>query len=372
MPGVFIIAGESSGDFYGGRLAEELKRERPDLVLAGAGGPRMRDAGVHLHADLTQHAVIGATEAIKHIRGLWAIRKQLVKAIEEQRPDVIVPIDYIEFNMLLAKAVRPLGIPIVYYVSPQIWAWRAGRIKTIAQRVDKMLVLFDFEEELYRKHGVEAAFVGHPLCDVLIDGEEAPRCRDRSPEDGLRIGLLPGSRIGEVKRLFPVMLGAARRMSEELGEVQFTLGCTEGLPEELVDQYRPASPVPFEVARGQAHEVMRQSDLLLVSSGTACLEAGILRTPMVVLYRLGLGTALLFGLLKCISTYAMPNILCGRPVVPELMQWNCTPDRVSAAALDLIQNDKLATMSQSLAEVREHLGGPGASARAASEVMKFL
>lgn len=372
MPGVFIIAGETSGDFYGGRLAEELRRVRPDLELAGAGGSRMRDAGVHLHADLTQHAVIGATEAIGHLRELSRISKRLLAEIESQRPDVVVPIDYIEFNMRLAKFIRPLGIPVCYYVSPQIWAWRPWRIKTIAKRVDKMLVLFDFEEALYRARGVEVSFVGHPLCDVLLADGETRAGRERGPDGRLRIGLLPGSRIGEVRKHFPVMLGAAAVIADHVEGVEFTLGCTENLPEELVSEFQERSPVPFEIARGQALDVMRESELVLVTSGTASLEAGILQTPMVVMYKLGLGSLLLFLLLRCIRTYAMANILCGRRVVPEMMQLDCTPKKVGAAALDLIRGGKLATMSEELVEVREHLGGPGASARAAAEVLKFL
>jgi lipid-A-disaccharide synthase len=372
MPGVFIIAGEASGDLYGGRLAQELFRQRPGMRIAGAGGPRMREAGVQLHVDLTKHAVIGITEVVGHLRALSRISKQLLHEIEEQRPDVVVPIDYIEFNMRLAKLVRPLNIPVCYYVSPQIWAWRPWRIKTIARRVDKMLVLFDFEEELYRKRGVDVSFVGHPLCDVLLADGGKREARERSPDGRCRVGLLPGSRVGEVRRHLPIMLEAAAIIARSVEKAEFVLGCAETLPEDLIEAFWPRSPVPFSVARGKAHDVMRDSELVLVTSGTASLEAGILRTPMVVMYKLGVGTALLLALLKCIDTYAMANILCGRRVVPEMIQWNCTPEKVAAAALDLIQNRKLATMSEQLAEVREHLGGPGASARAAAEVLKFL
>ncbi|MDP6110863.1 MAG: lipid-A-disaccharide synthase [Planctomycetota bacterium] len=372
MPGVFIIAGEHSGDFYGGRLAEELKRARPDLHIGGAGGEFMEKAGVEIHADLTKHAVIGATEAIGHLRELQRVFKLLVRKIEEMDPDVVVPIDYIEFNMRLAKMVRPLKIPVCYYVSPQIWAWRPWRIKTIARRVDRMLVLFDFEEEVYRKNGVDVAFVGHPLCDTLAPEGDFRIPRERGPSGECRVGLLPGSRIGEVKRLFPVMLSAAEQIARNVEGTEFTLGCTQGLPQGLVEEFQEKSPVPFEVVRGRAQEVMRQSELLLVTSGTACLEAGILQTPMAVLYKLGLGSLALFAMLKCIDTYAMPNILCKRQVVPEMMQWHCTPEKVASTALDLIQNKKLATMTEELAEVREHLGGSGASERAAREVLKFL
>ncbi|MBI2190950.1 MAG: lipid-A-disaccharide synthase [Planctomycetes bacterium] len=372
MAGVFLIAGESSGDFYGARLAQELFRRRPDLSITGAGGPQMAEAGVRLHVDLTRHAVIGASEAIAHIRALARIFKDLLRAIQEQRPDVIVPIDYIEFNMRLALEVRRLQIPVVYYVSPQVWAWRRSRIKTIARRVDKMLVLFDFEEPLYRDQGVDVAFVGHPLCDVLDPAGPARERGDRGPRGLWRVGLLPGSRVGEFQKHFPVMLGAAQVIAREESCTEFTLGCAPHIPESLVQSLHQRCPVPLHIEHGRAHDVMRQSELVLVTSGTACLEAGILQTPMVVIYKLGLLSLALFAMLKCIDTYAMPNILCGRRVVPELMQWNCTPAKVAAAALDLIRSGKLATISAELAEVRKHLGGPGASARAAEEVLKFL
>ena len=372
MPGVFIIAGEKSGDFYGGRLAEELLRRRPELQIAGAGGHHMQEAGVELHADLTRHAVIGATEAVGHMRSLFHIFKKLVFEIEKMDPQIIVPIDYIEFNMRLAKEVRRLKIPIVYYVSPQIWAWRPWRIRTIAERIDRMLVLFDFEEQIYRDADVDVSFVGHPLCDVLNPDGRARKPRSRGPQGEVRIGLLPGSRVGEFRKLFPVMLRSADLISNEVENVEFTLACSPTIPDELVEEYRKTSPVPFEVAHGKAHDVMQQSELLLATSGTTCLEAGILQTPMVVLYRVGWPSLLLFALLKQIDMYAMPNILCKRRVVPEMMQWNCTPDKVARAALDLIQGDKLETMSEELAEVREHLGGAGASARAAEEILRFL
>jgi lipid-A-disaccharide synthase len=370
-----VVAGEASGDLHGGRLVEALRRLAPHLVVEGMGGIRMREAGVHLLADAGETAVVGLTE-------LWEIRRTLSGSLRRLRdhlrkvhPALLICIDFPDFNLLLAHTARRLGIPVCYFISPQVWAWRRGRIRTIRRLVRKMLVLFPFEEALYRQAGVDVTFVGHPLLDVLTAAPSREACRaalgvgDASPV----LGLLPGSRQAEIRRHLPLLLAAGSQLTAGHPELRLLLGVAPTLDPTLVEQTVAASPVRVRVVHGRTHEVIRASDLLLAVSGTVTLEAAILGTPMVITYRMGLLSSIVAGLLVRVRHIGLPNLVAGEAIVPELVQFQATPGRLAAAAWEILASpERQARMRMALAEVRQRLGAPGATERAAREILALL
>ena len=370
---LFIVAGESSGDLHGATLARALHRRRPDIYLAGIGGHRMAEAGVEIIRDLTPHAAVGISEAIHSVRAVLAAFRRMVRLLQERRPDAVVLIDYPEFNLRFARKAHRLGIPVVYYISPQVWAWRERRVKTIARCVDLLLVILPFEAPFYEARGVEATFVGHPLLDILADYR-----RDRSlapqlglPTEGFILGLLPGSRRREVAALLPEMLRAAEVLRRELGQLAVAAAPAPGMD---CSGWQAGSPVELHLLPGRAHELMCVADLLLVASGTATLEAGIIGTPMIVTYRVSRLTELVAKLLvRNIRFCSLVNLVAEREVVPELLQADATGERIAERALELIRSGGLERMERELAEeVRPRLGEPGAASRAADHILELL
>ncbi|HSD50241.1 MAG TPA: lipid-A-disaccharide synthase [Candidatus Methylomirabilis sp.] len=372
---VMIVAGEASGDLHGGRLVEALHRLAPHLVVEGMGGLRMREAGVHLLADARETAVVGLTELWEKRRSLSAALTRLRDHLRRVRPALLICIDFPEFNLLLARTAHRLGIPVCYFISPQVWAWRRGRIRTIRRLVRKMLVLFPFEEPLYRQAGVDVTFVGHPLLDVLTTApsREASRAALGVPDAAPVLGLLPGSRTAEVRRHLPLLLAAASELTRAHRDLQLLLGVAPTLDPTAIEQTVAASAVRVRVIHGRTHEVIRASDLLLAVSGTVTLEAAILGTPMVITYRMGLLSAIVIGLLIRVRHIGLPNLVAGEGIVPELIQLQATPARLAAAASEILNSpERRARMRSALAEVRGRLGTPGATERAAREVLALL
>ncbi|MFQ5847482.1 MAG: lipid-A-disaccharide synthase [Candidatus Methylomirabilales bacterium] len=372
---IFIVAGEASGDLHGADVTRALQTLEPQVRLVGMGGERMRQAGVRLLVDAGELAAVGVTEALSRMVGLVRAFRQLRRALTAERPGLLLLIDFPDFNFWLARASRRIGIPVLYYISPQVWAWRRGRIRTLKRLVKKMLVIFPFEEALYREAGVPVAFVGHPMLDRLRDvptREEARRLIGCGASD-LIVGLLPGSREGEVRQHLPVLKEAVARMVQAKPEVQFLLAVADSLPPHLVETLLSANNAPIRPLRGLTYEVMRAADLLIAASGTATLEAGLLGTPMVIVYRVSRLTWWAGRLLVDVPSIGMVNLVAGRRVVPELLQGDCTPERVARTALDLLQNPQaLGGIREKLREVRGKLGEEGASLRAAREVLKAL
>ncbi len=366
-PTLFIIAGETSGDEHGALLVRELKARRPTLRVVGGGGPRMAAAGAEIVVDTTPHATVGIFETLQRFGAYSRSYHVLLAALRREHPDAAVLIDYPDFNLRFAERVKDNGTPLVYYISPQLWAWREGRVKTVKRLVDRMVVIFPFEEEFYRKHGVDAVFVGHPLTerlDQVCAREEARRALGVAPEARL-IGLLPGSRKKEFQRHLPILREAASRIGRDLPGTAFVLGCAPGIDPAWV------AP-PLRAVTGLTHELMRASDLLLVKSGTSTFEAALLGAPMVVFYRVSLLTYLTLGPLLRTDTFAMANILAGRKVVPELMQRDCTAERIADEAVRIFREGRLEGMRADLAAVRAKLGPPGAAGRAAEEVLRVM
>lgn len=374
-PRILIVAGEASGDLHGGGLVEALRRLAPHLVVEGMGGLRMREAGVHLLADAGQAAVVGATELWEKRRTLWGALQRLRGHLRAVRPALLICIDFPDFNLLLARTAHRLGIPVCYFISPQVWAWRSGRIRTIRRLVRKMLVLFPFEEALYRQAGVDVTFVGHPLLDSLatVPSREACRSSLGVPDGALVLGLLPGSRQAEIRRHLPLLLEAAARLTAVHAGLRLLLGVAPTVDTASLEATVRASAVPVQVLHGRTSEVMRAADLLLAVSGTVTLEAAILGTPMIISYRLGFLSWCVGRLLIHVRFIGLPNLVAGEAIVPELIQFQATPERLAAAASEILDSpERLARMRNALAEVRRRLGAPGATERAAREVLALL
>ncbi|NQT85926.1 lipid-A-disaccharide synthase [bacterium] len=373
---LFIMAGEASGDLHGAHLARALLAQRPDLRLLGMGGPAMAEAGVDILHDVTAHAAMGITEIAASIRAVHRVYRDMVRRLDSQRPDGVALIDYPEFNLRFARRAHDRGIPVAYYILPQLWAWRTGRVRAVARNVDLPLVILPFERAFYAKHGIDATFIGHPLMDPL-----AHIRRDRSfaemlglPTDRPIIGVLPGSRRKEICALLPHLLGAAERLDTELGGVTVVTAPAPSVPAESYESWSSLTHLPLHVFPGRAHEVMAASDLLLIASGTATLEAGIIGTPMIVTYRVSPLTYRIGRLLiRGIRFFSLVNLVADREVVPELLQSEVTADSIAARALDMFRDGSLERMAAELAnEVRPALGPPGASTRAAQAILNDL
>jgi lipid-A-disaccharide synthase len=371
---IMISCGEASGDLYAAALTAELQARQPDAEIFGFGGQRLKAAGGHLIGDYGGLSVTGLTEAIRVVPRSFAMLRRLVDAARELRPHVFVAVDSPDFNFRLLAALRRLGIPIVYYVSPQLWAWRPGRMETMKTYVDRVLVIFPFEEALYRDAGVNVQFVGHPLVDLAKVGQ--PR-EAFLHERGLvptapTVALLPGSRKNELDRTVPVMAETIPLILDRVPDAQFVVACAPGMADSqfgpLVDDDLDADVV---LVRDRADDVLAASDVVITASGTATIQCTLHEKPMVVVYRLSPLTYRLVKPFGHVDMYAMPNLVAGHRIVPELIQSDFTAERTAAEALTFLTNrDLYERTRQALIHVRQQLGPPGASARAAQAVLE--
>jgi lipid-A-disaccharide synthase len=370
---VLIVAGEASGDLHGARLLTGLRHRRPQVEAFGLGGSELRAAGLETIADSAEVAVVGITEVLRvlpRIRQVWAA---LLAEVDRRHPRVAVLIDFPDFNLRLARQLKRRGVPVVYYVSPQVWAWRKGRVRTIAKRVDRMLVLFGFETALYEGAGLPAIHVGHPLVDEV---PVLPNVWDRPRKDGepYRIALLPGSRHSEVSRLLAPMLETVRLLSREL-PIEVSLIQAPTIPAESLNSAvaRAALDVTVTLVASDRFQAVADSHLALCASGTATLEVGLLGTPLIVLYRMAPWTYALAKALVQVKDIALVNLVLGRRVVPEILQDEARGEVIAPVAHHyLVDASARAEMRAALATVREKLGAPGASERAAAEVAAVL
>ena len=374
-PRILVVAGESSGDLLGARLMEALRGLQPHLTAEGMGGAQLRNAGVTLLADAKDTAVVGVSELWEKRRALGEALRRLRRHLRTVRPALLICIDFPDFNLLLARTAHRLGIPVCYFVSPQVWAWRRGRIRTIRRVVRKMLVLFPFEETLYRQAGVDVTFVGHPVLDALANVPSREVCRAvlGVPEQSQVIGLLPGSRQAEVRRHLPILLQAAARLTASHPDRRLLLGLSPTVDRVALEATVAASGLQVNVMPGRSHEVIRASDVLLAVSGTVTLEAAILGTPMIITYRLAMFSWLVARLLVRVRFIGLPNLVAEHAIVPELIQFDATPERLATEAEQILASpERQACMRVALAEVRSRLGAPGAADRAAREVFALL
>lgn len=372
---ILIVAGEASGDLHAASVVQELLRRAPYLTVEGIGGDRMREAGVRLHAHSNDLAVVGLAEVAVRLPALVRAYRSMTRLLRDTPPDLLMLVDFPDFNLLLARRAYRQQIPVLYFISPQVWAWRTGRIRSIARLVRRLLVIFPFEEALYREWGVEALYVGHPLLDRL---SPPPTMDDARRHLGLEraasvVGLLPGSRIGEITRHLPLLLRATRRLEGSQPDLRVIIAAAEGIPLDLISSYLRREGSSARVVQGRTHEVIAASDLILVASGTATLEAAIIGTPMVIVYRVAFISWLLGRLLIRVPYIGMANLVAGEPIAPELIQFQATPERIADEARRLLESpERRRWMQQRLREVRDRLGPPGAAARAAEAVLEML
>jgi lipid-A-disaccharide synthase len=367
---VMMSCGEPSGDLYAGALATELRRLAPETTIVGLGGQRLREAGASLTADFGGLSVTGLLEVFRVLPRTYATYRSLVRQAKSERPDVFVAIDFPDFNFRLARAVRRLHVPVVYYISPQLWAWRRGRMKTMRRLADRVLVIFPFEEPIYRDAGIPVQWVGHPLLDV--PGPSATRATfltslGLDPRRPL-VALLPGSRHNELKAILPDLVRAAALIRSRIPDAQFVVARAPHLGDESFSPLGQLSGAV--VVEGRADDVLASADLALVASGTVTVQAALHECPMVVVYRLSPLTYRLGKPFVHVDTYAMANLVAGRRVVPELIQDDFTPERVADEALRVLTDPShAAAVRRDLHDVRGLLGTPGASRRAAEAVL---
>lgn len=375
-PRILLIAGEASGDVHGAALVRELRRRRPGVEVSGIGGAYLRREGMNILVDTATVATMGLTEILGSAGRLVGAYRTVKRFLREQRPDLLVLIDYPEFNMLLAKQAKKLGVPVFYYVSPQVWAWRRGRIRKIAARVDRLAVVFPFEAELYNEHADPgsgrplAVFVGHPLVETVRPSRDAAATRSRHGLDPDRplLAILPGSRKKEIHLLLEPALAAAERLRAEGWQAAIALAHTltdDDLAAALGGR-RPGVPV----VRGDTYDLVHAADAALVASGTATVETALLGRPMVIMYRVsGLTYAIARRLIR-VDAIGMPNLILGRRVFPELVQDDVTPANLVAAVHEV--RARAAELGEALVTLRARLGEPGAAGRAADLALELV
>jgi lipid-A-disaccharide synthase len=368
-----ISCGEPSGDLYGAELLRHLRRDQPRLAAFGVGGDRMADQGVSLTAHVRDLAVVGILEVIRHIPTIRRSFSRLLEELDRQRPDAAVLVDYPDFNLRLAKELRRRGVPVIYYVSPQVWAWKRGRVRTIRDTVSRMVVIFPFEKALYEDAGVPVTYVGHPLVDLVHPAKDRHAFLTGLGLDPARpvIAVLPGSRTTEVANNLPPLVEAAGIVLRSRPEAQFVLAAAPLL--DAAALRARCGGVPIRVVANETHAVVGAADLALVASGTATVETALLGTPMIVVYRVAPVTYALGRRFVRVAHFAMVNLIAEREVVPELIQSDFTASRVAEEALSLLNDERrVRRMRDDLADVRRRLGEPGASARAAAAVRELL
>ncbi len=371
---VLLVAGEASGDLHGADLVRALRAHIPDLEVFGLGGERLREVGMETVADARDVATVGVTEAAGRLRALWHAYRALARRIRDDPPDLCVLIDFPEFNLRVAHLAKRAGVPVLYYIGPQVWAWRRGRVRKIARRVDRLAVVFPFEPQLYAPRLPAVEFVGHPLLDrvrVTRGRDETLRAHGLDPARQTVL-LLPGSRPSEIDNLLPHLLEAVRLLGPEAR--QFPLALAHTLPAEEIRQRVRLAGVDVQVIEDDTYNLIAAADVALVSSGTATLECALLERPMVIVYRLG-GLTYALGrlLVRGVSYIGMPNIVAGREVVPELLQGRATPRNIAAAARGLLDDPgRHAATVDGLRDVRRRLGRGGAAGRAAAIAFEML
>lgn len=375
---IMIVTGEASGDLHGSNLVRALRQRRDDLQFCGMGGPLLNEQGVEILFAAEKIAVMGVVEVAAHAADIVRAQRILRKKLRQGTVDLLLIIDLPDFNLLLAKAAKRLGIPVYYYICPQIWAWRTGRVRTLRRRVDGLGVILPFEEQFYRDHGLTAKYVGHPLLDsirVTKSRDQFLRARGLDPT-AITVGLFPGSRRREVGSLLPIFLDAAAELQERLGQQPlFLLPRASTISEEFlrqcgVDRY---PELTLELIEEERYEAMAACDCAIAASGTVTLELAILQRPLVVCYRLAPLTYRLARLLVTLDHFCLVNLIAGREVVPELLQDEVSSKNIACELYRQLKDDNTRrAIKGGLAEVRAALGKPGASGRAADDVLRLL
>ena len=374
---IALVAGEASGDLLGAGLVRELKKRFPDAQFAGIGGPRMLAEGFQAWHESAELAVMGLAEVLRHLPRLLRLRAGLRRRLLDWRPDVFIGIDAPDFNLGLERKLKQAGIRTVHYVSPSVWAWREGRAAKIGRSADRVLCLFPMEPPIYQRHGIDARFVGHPLAEAFeaVPDRRAARERLGLAQDIPVLAVLPGSRQGEIQRLWPTFIDAARLVTLQMPGLAVAVPAADPACRAAIEAGLAKSQLANVVLYdGQAHDVMVAADVVLLASGTAALEAMLAKRPMVVGYRISALTyrlVMALGMMR-VSTYSLPNVLANEPIVPELMQHDCTPENLAESVMLWFRDeDARATLLPRYEHIHAKLRG-NADAAAADAVAELL
>lgn len=369
---VMMIAGEASGDLHGSAVIREIMKREPESVIFGIGGDKMRSAGMELVYHIKEISVMGFWEVLQHLPLLRSVEQTMKVLLKLKKPDILLLIDYPGFNLRFARVAHEAGVKVAYYISPQVWAWRPGRVKKMKQIIDKMLVVFPFELDIYRKEGIDAEFVGHPLLEAFTQAQGREEFCTRYGFDGKKpiIGLFPGSRTQELERIFPAMLGAARILKQKLG-AQIAVGVSSILDYEFVKSFiRDEGGI--SLIQHATYDVMKNSDLSIVTSGTATLETAYYGTPMIVVYKTSWLTYLIGRMFIRIKNISLVNIVAGETIVPEIIQSKVNPENLANEAQKLLGDPPaLSVMRKKMSVIGERLGSKGASSRVAGAILSM-
>ena len=382
-PKIMIVAGEPSGDLHASHVARRLTAFCPDIALFGMGGDWMEKASVSLDFHIRDSAVMGFADVITVLPMFLRKQVSLKRRIREERPDVLLLVDFAEFNMPLAKFAQKHGVPVVYYIPPKAWAWRANRARKLAKWANVVAAIFPFEAEFYRNAGANAEFVGHPLVDFAQISLSTHTAREHlelsetaDDENTPVIGLMPGSRRSEIRHILPVMLSTAANIAQVYPNAQWVLPLAPGISHELIEKCKQGQNLsgkqvpPIKIVEDATYPVMRASTLLLVTSGTATLEAACIGTPMIIVFRTASLNWHIIKALTPLERSGLPNLIAGRDIVPELLQTELTPTALTDMSLDFLQNpQKRETQREALQTVHAQLGTAGAAERTAELVL---
>ncbi|MBN2144187.1 MAG: lipid-A-disaccharide synthase [Candidatus Aureabacteria bacterium] len=377
---IFIFCGEQSSDAYGALIAKELYYRRPDLSITGVGGPHLKNAGVSILRDNSDLAIVGFWEAVKHYFKFRKLMNEVVRHIQNEQVSVVVLIDYPGFNLRLAKRLKHLPVKVVYYISPQLWAWGKGRLREMKKLIHHMIVIFEFEKKIYQDMAIPVTFVGHPLMDLFdpfLSTGEIKAFIQRKEECPL-IGFLPGSRHTEVSRLLPVFCSSMVLLKKKIPDIQFVISASSKEREQEIlaitaPFFRMHDLEPVPVFSNDVNQIMKESTIVVVASGTASFQTALHAKPMVVVYRMGFISYWITRLLIQVKNIAMVNIIAEKTIVPELVQDSCNPERITEEVSHLIENGRAYRETVfELDQLKEKIGYAGASERASEVILRIL
>ena len=372
---VMIVAGEASGDMYGARVVEEAHRLDSSVRFFGIGGVSMRRAGVETLVDAKDMAVVGLFEILSHFGVIYRAFKLLKSRLRHDKPDLLILIDYPGFNLRLAAVAKKAGVRVLYYITPQVWAWHSSRAKKIARLVDHAAVILPFEAPFFAREGLPVTFVGHPLLEMAVPSKEKSAAQEEFglDPDKRTVGLFPGSRNREISSLLPVMLESAKLVKERFSGVQFILPVAASVDRDLVDALIAESGIDLRIVEGQSYDVMQTCDAIIAASGTVTMEIALFGVPMVIIYKMSPLTYAIGSRLLQVDHVGICNVVAGERIVPELLQDDATPVKISAEISKYFENpDYAASVRKKLLKVRESLGEPGAPARVAAILFKMM
>jgi len=370
---VVIIAGETSGDLHGAKLVKAMQERNKGLFFCGIGGQALRETGVDILIDAREISVVGITEVFSKVPNILRSLRMVKKTFKTMRPDLLILIDFPDFNLHVAATAKKMEIPVLYYISPQIWAWRPGRVKKIDKLVDHMAVILPFEEDFYRKQKIPVTFVGHPLLENSFPTKQ--RIEDKWVDGIPVIGLLPGSRHGEVERHLPVMIDAARILLKRIQTIKFIISLSPDVEEKHVKEIvrKHGGEADFEIAAGNVRKVLEQSKVVMAASGTVTLESAISGTPMVIIYKVSPVSFRLGKAMIRVKNIGLVNLIAGKEIVPELIQEEASSTRIADTVFKMLSDPSgLKQLSLELLALRDKLGGPGASERVANIAFRML